>query len=299
MARMAWRMTRLAAVLALGGVACGRTELLVLATDAETGNDSTSGGLDGFDTGGLDTGRPTSGLDTGGPITVTDTFTTGFDTGVFDTGVLDTGFPVTTGVTTEIDETGFPVTTSGVETSTSGGMETDGETTSGGSTDGGTTSGGTTDGGTTSVGTTDGETTGGGTTDGGTTSGGTTAGSTTDGGTTSVGTTDGETTDGGGTTDGGTTDGETTGGDLTCLDAVDCVLACGGASFSCIGQCNDGLSPQDNAAFNDLETCIIFACVVNGSCGFDFDEPDCVACRVDGQLDPAPLACDDEAAACT
>lgn len=136
-------------------------------------------------------------------------------------------------------------------------------------------------------------------TDGGTTSSAsddeTTSGGITDGGTTSSAP-DGETTSGG-TTDGETTDGETTGGDYTCLDAVDCVLDCGGASFTCIGQCNDDLSPPDNAAFNDLETCIIFACIFNGSCGFD--SPGCVACRIDGQLDPATLACDDEAAECT
>lgn len=269
MARMAWRNARLATVLALGGLACGRTEWVAMDAGTETasGTAGTSGATVGLDTGGFDTGRPTSGVDTGGPISVTVTFTTGFDSGVLDTGFDEvTGFPgtsstITTGVTTEIDETGFPgtggTTTGTSETSTTttttttatSGPDTDGGTTSGGSTDGGTTSGGSTDGGTTS----------------------------------------------GGTTDGGTTGG----GDLTCLDAVDCVLGCGGASFSCIGQCNDGLTPEDAAAFNDLETCIIFACIFNGSCGFDFGSPGCVACRIDGQLDPATLACDDEAAACT
>jgi hypothetical protein len=113
------------------------------------------------------------------------------------------------------------------------------------------------------------------------------------------GTTDGGTTDGG-TTDGGTTDGATTGDDPTCLDAVDCVLACGGPSPACIGQCNDGLTPDENNAFIDLETCIILACFGNGSCNFGgFDDPACVACRVDGQNDPAPLGCDDEALLCT
>ena len=277
---MAWRTARLVTVLALGGVACGRTELiLAVDTEASSSGGGTAGtgatrGLDtgGFDTGGLDTGRPTTGFDTGGPITFTGTFTSGFDTG-FDTGVPDSGFD--SHLDTGLEETGFPGTTGGPVTSTSETATTTiGTDTDGGTTSVGTTDGGTTDGGTTSVGTTDGGTTSAGTTDGGTTSGGTTAGESTDGGTT----------DGGG---------------VTCLDAVECVIDCGGASFSCIGQCNDDLSPGDNAAFNDLETCIIFACLFNGSCGFDFDAPECVTCRVDGQNDPAPLGCDDEAALCT
>ena len=271
---MAWRTARLATMLAFGGLACGRTEL-ILATDTEAGSSGGSLGTGAtvvLDTGDFDTGRPTTGLDTGGldtsgPITTTATFTTGADTIVFDTGfddVLDTGF----------EDTGFPGTTTGEPGTSTSDTATTSPTTGSSDTDGGTTSGGSSDGGTT------------------------TSGGTTDGGTTSDVTTDGGTTDGG-TTSGTTTDGGTTGGDFTCLDAVDCVLDCGGASFSCIGQCNDGLSPQDNAAFNDLETCIIFACLFNGSCGFDFDAPGCVACRIDGQLDPATLACDDEAAACT
>jgi hypothetical protein len=242
-------------VLALGGLACGRTELM-LATDTELGPESSTVSATvtaGLDTGSFDTGRPDGGFDSG---SITVTFTSGFDSGVFDTGFDEvTGFPgtsITSGVTTEIDETGFPGTTA--TTTTTNGTDT-------------------------GVGTTD--------------------GGTTEPGTTSAGTTDGGTTDGG-TTDGGTTDGGTTGGDPTCQDAVDCVIACGGASPGCIGQCNDGLTPEDDDAFTDFETCIIFACFGNGSCDFGgFDEPACVACRVDGQTDPAPLGCDDEAALCT
>jgi hypothetical protein len=275
MARMTWPTAWLAAVLALGGLGCGRTELILAGANTETGSEGSTastggttghdtgrldtGGFDtgrpttGFDSGSFDTGRPTTGHDSGGPITVTATFTTGFDTGVPDSGfdsMPESGF----------EETGFPGTTSGP--STTSGSETSTTTTT-------TTNGSDTDGGTTSVGTTD--------------------GGTTDGGSTSMGTTDGGTTDGGGTT----------GGDPTCLDAVDCVIACGGASPACIGQSNDGLSPGDNAAFNDLEGCIIFACIFNGACGFGgFDSPECIACRIDGQLDPALLDCDDEAMSC-
>ena len=234
-----------------------------MGTDTDAGSGSSTGGPVGFDSvADLDSG----GFDTGRPTTGLDTggpitFTTSPDTGL-DTGpvVLDTGFDdvLDTGFETETFET-----TSGGPGTTTSTSETSTSTTT--ATSGGTDSGG---------GTTDGGTTSGGTTDGGTTSGGSTEG---------------------GTTDGGSTDG---GGDTTCLDAVDCVLACGGASFGCIGQCNDDLSPADNTAFNDLETCIIFACFFNGSCGFDFGSPECVACRVDGQLDPALLSCDDEAALC-
>ncbi len=251
--RMAFRTSRLVAVLAVGGLACGRTELM-LGTDTEGGPGSTGGTVSttvtaGLDTGGFDTGRPTSGFDSGGPITVTATFTTGFDSGVLDTGFDEvTGFPgtssITSGVTTEIDETGFPGTSGGPGTATTNGSES---------------GGGTTDGGTTGVGTTD-----------------------------------------GGTTEGGTTGGSTTGGDPTCQDAIACVIDCGGASPECIGQCNDELDPGDNDAFIDFESCIIFACFANDSCEFGgFDQPECVACRVDGQTDPAPLGCDDEAALCT
>jgi hypothetical protein len=265
MANMAWRRARWIVVLALGGLACGRTELLPLVAETELG--STSGTATTDSSGGVDTGRPTTGLDSSGAGTTTIAVTTGFDS-----GVLDTGFDVFDGFDSVFEESGSS-TTRGPGTSTS---ET---ATTATTTDGTTSDGGTTNGGTTEMGTTDG-------------------GTTTNSGTTDVSTTNSGTTDGS-TTDSGTTDSGTTGGDPTCQDAVDCVLDCGGASFTCIGQCNDGLSPADDAAFNDLETCIIFACFFNGSCGFDFEAPGCVACRVDGQLDPAPLGCDDEALLCT
>lgn len=99
-----------------------------------------------------------------------------------------------------------------------------------------------------------------------------------------------------------TTDGDTdtdTDGDPTCLDAVDCVLACGGPSPGCINMCDDGLSPAEDADFNALEFCIIFACITNGSCPpGNFGAPACVACRLDGQLDPSTVGCEAEAAAC-
>lgn len=90
------------------------------------------------------------------------------------------------------------------------------------------------------------------------------------------------------------------GGDPTCQDAVDCVIACGGASPFCINLCDDGLSPADEGAFDALQFCIILGCFLNGSCApGSFGSPSCVACRLDGQLDPAALGCADEAAACT
>ena len=123
------------------------------------------------------------------------------------------------------------------------------------------------------------------------------------GGATDAGSTDGGTTSGttdGGTTDGGTTDGGTTGGDPTCQDAVECVIACGGPSPGCINMCDDGLSPGDAVDFQVLQGCIILGCIFNGSCvPGSFDDPACVMCRLDGQLDPSTVGCESEAMACT
>lgn len=260
---MAWRELWFVVMLAVGGWGCGRTEFVLAGATTDIGTETSADPTEGssFTRGTSDSG----GVDSGPPD-----FTTGLETGGPATTIgTFTTATVTTGFDTEIDETGFPGTTT-IGPSTTTFTTTN---TTNGTTDVGTTDPGTTDPGTTSV-----------TTDPGTTSG-----------TTDPGSTSGVTTDGGSTGTGVTG----TDGDPSCLDAVDCVIACGGPSPGCINMCDNGLSPGDAAAFAALETCIIVQCILDGSCGpGGFGSPACVACRLGGQIDPSTVGCEAQAMNC-
>jgi hypothetical protein len=119
---------------------------------------------------------------------------------------------------------------------------------------------------------------------------------TTDTGTTDT-TTDTGTTDT--TTDTGTTDDTTTdtGGDPTCGDATDCLIDCGDYTNQCVGPCTQGLGGQEQGEFFDLQICALQVCFFLGECGFNFNDPQCVDCRLfmsenpPQQCEPAHDAC--------
>ena len=272
---MVLRPSWLLAAIALSGLGCGRSDFVFSIAETEVGTVGAASSSGSSSDPGTTAASPmTGGRETGTPIpdgTAGEVGEVGVESG-FDEG------PSTSGFTTGVDTGTSATSTTGTSTSTSTSTDTGpGTTSTSTSTTGPSTS---TTGPSTS------------TTDGGTTDGGTTDGGSTDGGTTDGGTTDG------GTTDGGSTDsGSSTGDDYTCSDAVDCIISCGGPSGTCLGQCDDGLSAGDNSDFYDLETCIIFGCIFNGSCP-PFASAACQACRLDSQVDPSLVGCEDEGLAC-
>ena len=89
-----------------------------------------------------------------------------------------------------------------------------------------------------------------------------------------------------------------TGGD-TCADAAQCLIDCGDFSQMCIGDCTSELDQMEAGNLFSLQICAIQACFFAGQCPINnFNDPACIACRLDVNGDPSGFGCDAEGQAC-
>lgn len=111
-------------------------------------------------------------------------------------------------------------------------------------------------------------------------------------------------------------------GDLSCRDAIDCLVECaaniqigpgdGDEELGCLLECGDapGLTEEEALALIRLANCQALICADQGECGGDGETggeeegggplgPDCLQCIIGGILDPEPPGCLEEASACT
>jgi hypothetical protein len=104
-------------------------------------------------------------------------------------------------------------------------------------------------------------------------------------------------------------------GEITCRDAIECLVICQSArifnpqpepDLSCFYNCDQGLTAEEAYLLILLAECIGDKCAMDpdgadplvAPCGPDSTENDCLICIAANGQDPQPIGCEEQAAAC-
>ena len=95
--------------------------------------------------------------------------------------------------------------------------------------------------------------------------------------------------------------------ETTCRDAIECLIDCQAdlifnmqeePDLTCFLECDQDLSTEEAYLLIKLAECIGNWCTMQGSCGGDATENECLICIAANGQDPQAEGCQEEAAAC-